>query len=66
MPRLVSCDLKSISYLNSQLPLLLDNKFNANKQYKAASNVAEFQTDVEINEKESDSKAWKIKGEQGL
>lgn len=37
--RLVSCDLKSISYLNSQLPLLLDNKFNANKQYKAASNV---------------------------
>lgn len=31
--RLVSCDLKSISYLNSQLPLLLDNKFNANKQY---------------------------------
>ena len=34
--RLVSCDLKSISYLSSQLPLLLDNKFNANKQYKAA------------------------------
>lgn len=32
--RLVSCDLKSISYLSSQLPLLLDNKFNANKQYK--------------------------------
>ncbi len=43
--RLVSCDLKSISYLNSQLPLLLDNKFNANKQYKAASNVSSFQAD---------------------
>ncbi len=48
--RLVSCDLKSISYLNSQLPLLLDNKFNANKQYKAASNVAEFQADENIEQ----------------
>ena len=26
--RLVSCDLKSISYLSSQMPVLLDNKFN--------------------------------------
>lgn len=41
--RFVSCDLKSISYLNSQLPLLLDNKFNANKQYKAASDISSFQ-----------------------
>lgn len=48
--RLVSCDLKSISYLNSQLPLLLDNKFNANKQYKAASNVSSFQADDEIEQ----------------
>ncbi len=48
--RLVSCDLKSISYLNSQLPLLLDNKFNANKQYKAASNVTSFQADDEIEQ----------------
>lgn len=48
--RLVSCDLKSISYLNSQLPLLLDNKFNANKQYKAASNVSFFQADDEIEQ----------------
>ncbi len=48
--RLVSCDLKSISYLNSQLPLLLDNKFNANKQYKAASNVAQFQADENIEQ----------------
>ena len=48
--RLVSRDLKSISYLNSQLPLLLDNKFNANKQYKAASNVSSFQADDEIEQ----------------
>ena len=48
--RLVSCDLKSISYLNSQLPLLLDNKFNANKQYKAASNISSFQADDEIEQ----------------
>ena len=48
--RLVSCDLKSISYLNSQLPLLLDNKFNANKQYKAASNVGDFQADENVEQ----------------
>ena len=48
--RLLSCDLKSISYLNSQLPLLLDNKFNANKQYKAMSNVSYFQADDEIEQ----------------
>ncbi len=48
--RLVSCDLKSISYLNSQMPLLLDNKFNANKQYKAASNIDEFQADENVEQ----------------
>ena len=37
--RLVNCDLKSINYLSSQLPLLRDNKWDADKQYKAASNV---------------------------
>lgn len=37
--RLVSCDLKSISYLSSQLPLLRDNKWDADRQLKAASNV---------------------------
>lgn len=37
--RLVSCDLKSVSYLSSQLPLLQDNSWNTEKQYKAASNV---------------------------
>lgn len=37
--RLVSCDLKSVSYLSSQLPLLQDNSWNTEKQYKAASNI---------------------------
>ena len=37
--RLVNCDLKSISYLSSQLPLLKDKKWDADKQYKAASNI---------------------------
>jgi len=37
--RLVNCDLKSISYLSSQLPLLKDHKWDADKQYKVASNV---------------------------
>ena len=37
--RLVNCDLKSISYLTSQLPLLKDTGWEADKQYKAASDV---------------------------
>lgn len=37
--RLVNCDLKSVSYLSSQLPLLKDQKWDADKQYKIASNV---------------------------
>lgn len=37
--RLVNCDLKSVSYLSSQLPLLRDNKWDADKQYKVASNI---------------------------
>lgn len=37
--RLVNCDLKSISYLSSQLPLLRESKWDADKQYKVASNV---------------------------
>ena len=39
MLRLVNCDLKSISYLSSQLPLLKDSQWDAEKQYKVASNV---------------------------
>jgi cellulose biosynthesis protein BcsQ len=37
--RLVNCDLKSVSYLSSQLPLLQEQKWDADKQYKVASNV---------------------------
>lgn len=37
--RLVNCDLKSVSFLSSQLPLLRDGKWDAEKQYKAASNI---------------------------
>jgi len=37
--RLVSCDLKAISYLSSQLPLLNDRKWDVDKQLKVASNV---------------------------
>ena len=41
--RLVNCDLKSISYLSSQLPLLMDQKWDADKQYKIASNVKQYE-----------------------
>lgn len=37
--RLVNCNLKSISYLSSQLPLLKDKKWDADKQYRVISNV---------------------------
>lgn len=37
--RLVNCDLKSISYLSSQLPLLRESQWDSEKQYKTASNV---------------------------
>ncbi len=41
--RIVNCDLKSISYLSSQLPLLMDQKWDADKQYKIASNVKQYE-----------------------
>lgn len=37
--RLSNCDLKSISYLSSQLKLLHNSNWDSNKQYKAISNV---------------------------
>ena len=37
--RLANADLKSISYLSSQLPLLKDAGWDLEKQYKTASNV---------------------------
>lgn len=41
--RLANCDLKSISYFSSQLPLLKDAKWDADKQYKVAASVKPFQ-----------------------
>ena len=37
--RLANCDLKSVGYFSSQLPLLRDTKWDADKQYKVASNI---------------------------
>lgn len=37
--RLVTCNLKSISYLSSQLPLLRDKKWDADKQIRIVSDV---------------------------
>lgn len=37
--RLANCDLKSISYLSSQLQLLQNSKWDMDKQYKVASNI---------------------------
>ena len=37
--RLANCDLKSIGYLSSQLPLLRELSWDEDKQYKVASNV---------------------------
>ncbi|HKM34729.1 MAG TPA: hypothetical protein VJY54_08305 [Lachnospiraceae bacterium] len=37
--RLSNCDLKSISYLSSQLKLLYSDQWNSSKQYKVLSNV---------------------------
>ena len=37
--RLVTCSLKSISYLSSQLPLLRDQKWDADKQIRIVSDV---------------------------
>lgn len=48
--RLVNCDLKSISYLSSQLPLLKDNKWDSEKQYKIANNIKTNQASEMIEE----------------
>ena len=48
--RLVGADLKSISYLSSQLPLLRDAKWDADKQYKTASNIKPLQAGEHIGQ----------------
>lgn len=37
--RLVNCDLKSVGYLSSQLPLLKELDWDEDKQYKTAANI---------------------------
>jgi MinD-like ATPase involved in chromosome partitioning or flagellar assembly len=48
--RLVNCDLKSVSYLSSQLPLLKDNKWDSDKQYKVAANVKKWQASEQVGQ----------------
>lgn len=48
--RLTNADLKSVSYLSSQLPLLRDKKWDADKQYKIASNVKSQQAGEQIGQ----------------
>jgi len=48
--RLANCDLKSVSYLSSQLPLLRDSKWDADKQYKTASNLRQNQAGEHIGQ----------------
>ena len=48
--RLANADLKSVSYLSSQLPLLRDSKWDAEKQYKVASNVKPRQAGEQIGQ----------------
>lgn len=48
--RLVTCDLKSVSYLSSQLPLLKDSKWDTEKQYRVASNVKPVEASEHIEQ----------------
>ena len=48
--RLAGADLKSVSYLSSQLPLLRDSKWDADKQYKVASNVKPQQAGEQVGQ----------------
>ena len=48
--RLSNADLKSVSYFSSQLPLLRDGKWDADKQYKVASNVKPWQAGEQIGQ----------------
>ncbi len=48
--RLAGADLKSVSYLSSQLPLLRDSKWDADKQYKVASNLKPHQAGEQIGQ----------------
>jgi MinD-like ATPase involved in chromosome partitioning or flagellar assembly len=47
--RLISCDLKSISYFSSQLPLLADSRFSTEKHIKCASSVKSMQAEQHVS-----------------
>ena len=55
--RLANADLKSISYLSSQLPLLRDAKWDTDKQYKTASNVKSQQAGDHMSQARSAHRA---------
>lgn len=48
--RLINCDLKSISYLSSQLPLLADSKFKTERQIKIANDVKSIHSGENIEQ----------------
>jgi MinD-like ATPase involved in chromosome partitioning or flagellar assembly len=47
--RLISCDLKSISYYSSQLPFLVDSRFNTENHIKCASSVKSMQAEQHVS-----------------
>ena len=47
--RLVNCDLKSVSYLSSQLPILQNAGLDFDKQYKCLSNIKSNQGVAQID-----------------
>lgn len=46
--RLACCDLKSVSYFSSQLKLLKDHKWEADRQYRIASNVKAYEAEDQM------------------
>lgn len=48
--RLMNCDLKSVGYLSSQLPLLRGLHWNERKQYKVAANTKPLQASKRIDQ----------------
>jgi hypothetical protein len=48
--RMGRCDLKGASYFSSQLPLLLDRKFNADRHIRILSDIKPYEPIDEIRE----------------
>lgn len=48
--RIINCDLKSISYLSSQLTLLADQKFKTDKHLKIANNIKSIHSDENMEQ----------------